>query len=252
MPYCSSDNTVALQSQRLPKHVAIIMDGNGRWAQNRGLPRTFGHKSGVEALREIIQHTDDLGIRVLTVFAFSTENWKRSIDEVSFLMGLLIEYFKKELDELHHKNVKIRILGDIDNIPDTFAKQRDALYQAINETKTNTGLQLNIAINYGAQQEIVHACRSVGAAIMAGRLSPDDIDKHTIESNLYTAGLPEVDLLIRTSGEMRISNFLLWQIAYAEFYVTEKLWPDFSVSDYDLALSVYGRRERRFGGITER
>lgn len=252
MPQINSESTSDSRIRSLPRHVAIIMDGNGRWAKNRGLPRSLGHKAGVETLREIIQHTNDLGISALTVFAFSTENWKRSIEEVGFLMGLLLEYFKKELDELHRKNVRIRILGDIDAMPDAFLRQKEALRFAEEKTKSNTGLRLSIAINYGGQQEIIHACQEIGKVIAAGSLSPDDIDKHTVEEHLYTSGLPEVDLLIRTSGEMRISNFLLWQIAYAEFYITDKLWPDFNVSDYDLALSAYGRRDRRFGGITER
>jgi len=238
-----------IDESRLPRHVAIIMDGNGRWAQAKGMPRTFGHKAGVEALRDVIRHADEVGINALSVFAFSTENWKRSTEEVGLLMGLLLDYFKRELNELHEKNVRIRILGDIDGIPQQFSRQKEALYRAIERTCHNTGLNLSIAINYGGQQEIIHACQQIGQMISSGLLMPQEVNRSIVSEKLYTNGLPEVDLLIRTSGEMRISNFLLWQIAYAEFYVTEKLWPDFGVQDFDQALLAYSKRDRRFGGI---
>ena len=217
-----------LDREFLPRHVAIIMDGNGRWAQKRGMPRTFGHKAGVEALREIIKYSDELGIEALTIYAFSAENWKRSAEEVGALMRLLLQYFTSEIDELNEKNVRIRILGDIDGMPKGLEKQQDALHAAIRRTHGNTGLQLNIALNYGGQQEII---------------------RKAFESELYTAGLPDVDFLIRTSGEMRLSNFLLYQLAYAEFYQTDTLWPDFDRHAYDEALLAYAKRNRRFGGV---
>ena len=236
---------------RMPRHVAIIMDGNGRWAKKRGMPRGFGHKAGVEALREIIRHTDHLGIPVLTIYAFSQENWKRSNEEVGGLMSLLLDFFAKELRELDRENVRIRILGDVEGMPEEYAKQRRALREAERQTARNTGLRLCIALNYGAQQEILRACRLLARECMAGRLAPEAIDKAAFEKMLYTEGLPEVDLLIRTSGEMRISNFLLWQIAYAEIVVTDTLWPDFDRAAYDLCLLQYLSRDRRFGGVKE-
>lgn len=240
---------VELERELLPRHVAIIMDGNGRWAQKRGMPRTFGHKAGVEALREIIRHSDHLGIEALTIYAFSTENWKRSAEEVGALMGLLLEYFTRELDELHREHVRIRILGDISEMPKGLERQQQALYAAMDKTKDNTGLKLNIALNYGGRQEIVHAARALALKAKNGEIRPEDIDMDVFASELYTAGLPEVDLLIRTSGEMRLSNFLLYQLAYAEFYQTDVLWPDFDRDAYDKALLAYTKRNRRFGGV---
>jgi len=244
-----AQESVQLSRDKLPRHVAIIMDGNGRWAKRRGMPRTFGHKAGVEALREIIRHTDDLGIEALTIYAFSTENWKRSAEEVGALMGLLLEYFTRELDELNRKNVQIRILGDIDGMPRGLERQQAALHAAIERTRGNTGLKLCIALNYGGQQEIVRAARMLAQQAVDGKIAPEDIDGERFASALYTAGLPEVDLLIRTSGEMRLSNFLLYQLAYAEFYQTDTLWPDFDRDAYDKALLAYAGRNRRFGGV---
>ena len=230
-----------LDREFLPRHVAIIMDGNGRWAQKRGMPRTFGHKAGVEALREIIKYSDELGIEALTIYAFSAENWKRSAEEVGALMRLLLQYFTSEIDELNEKNVRIRILGDIDGMPKGLEKQQDA--------HGNTGLQLNIALNYGGQQEIIRAAQKLAEHVANGDMKPEDIDRKAFESELYTAGLPDVDFLIRTSGEMRLSNFLLYQLAYAEFYQTDTLWPDFDRHAYDEALLAYAKRNRRFGGV---
>ena len=240
-----------LDKDKLPRHVAIIMDGNGRWAKRRGMPRTFGHKAGVEALRAIIRHTDDLGIEALTIYAFSTENWRRSTEEVGALMGLLLEYFTRELNELNEKNVCIRILGDIDGMPDGLQKQKDALYAAMARTERNTGLKLNIALNYGGRQEIVYAAQKLAEKAVRGEIAPEDIDMESFAEQLYTAGLPEVDLLIRTSGEMRLSNFLLYQLAYAEFYQTDTLWPDFDEDAYDKALIAFAARDRRFGGVKQ-
>ncbi len=249
MARSGKDEHIELDRALLPRHVAIIMDGNGRWAKKRGMPRTFGHKAGVEALREIIRHSDDLGIEALTIYAFSTENWKRSAEEVGALMGLLLEYFTRELDELHREGVRIRILGDIGDMPRGLERQQRALYDAMARTKENTGLKLNIALNYGGRQEIVHAARALAQQVKDGKIEPEDIDMARFEGELYTAGLPEVDFLIRTSGEIRLSNFLLYQLAYAEMYQTDVLWPDFDRRAYDEALLAYTKRNRRFGGV---
>ncbi len=230
--------------QKLPRHVAIIMDGNGRWAKKHKLAVAMGHRQGVEALREIIRHTDDLKIEALSLYAFSTENWNRSPEEVGALMGLILEFFASEIDELDAKNVRILILGDKSRLPD---KQREVLYQAEERTAKNTGLHLNIAINYGGRAELALAARELALLVQSGAMRPEDITERTLAEHLYTRGQPDVDLLIRTSGEMRLSNFLLYQCAYAEFEFPTTLWPDFSVHDYDQALKAFGGRERRFG-----
>jgi len=229
---------------KLPRHVAIIMDGNGRWAKKHKLNVAMGHRQGVETLREIIRHTDDLKIEALTIYAFSTENWKRSKEEVGALMQLILDFFKSEIDELDEKNVRILILGEKDVFPD---KQREVLIEAERRTGDNTGLTLNICLNYGGRAELVRAAKSIVEDVQAGRLSLDKVDETTISDRLYTANQPDVDLMIRTSGEMRLSNFLLYQCAYAEFLFPKVLWPDFTVQDYDEALLAYGGRERRFG-----
>ena len=232
---------------RLPEHVAIIMDGNGRWAKKHHLNVSRGHHQGTENLREIIRHTDDLGIRVLSLYAFSTENWNRSEEEVSALMQLMLDFFASEIDELDAKNVRILILGDKGRLPE---KQREVLKEAEKRTESNTGLRLNIAINYGNRAEIVKAAREIAVLVKNGTIRAEEINEQTISDHLYTGGQPDVDLLIRTSGEQRLSNFLLYQNAYAEFVFPETLWPDFSVHDYDLALDAFSHRQRRFGGRT--
>lgn len=229
----------------LPRHIAIIMDGNGRWAQRRLLPRAAGHRAGVEAMRQVITRCDELGVEALTVYAFSTENWARSREEVGALMSLLLEYFTREIDELHRKNVRILILGDVDGLPQ---KQRDAVRAAMERTRGNTGLKLNIALNYGARAELTRAARMLAERAKSGEISPDDIDENMLSGSLYTAGLPEVDLLIRTSGEQRLSNFLLYQLAYAEFVFDPILWPDFDAAALDRDIAEFQRRQRRFGG----
>ena len=229
----------------LPRHVAIIMDGNGRWAKQHKIQVALGHRKGVETLRAIIRESSDLGIESLTLYAFSTENWRRSPEEVSALMGLLLEYFTSEIDELDEKNVRIRILGDKDGMPD---KQRAALYNAEERTKNNTGLNLNIAINYGGRAELVRAAQVLAAKAVKGEITPEDIDETALANELYTQGQPDVDLLIRTSGEMRLSNFLLYQCAYAEFEFPTVLWPDFDLAAYHEALDAFRHRDRRFGG----
>ena len=231
--------------QKLPRHVAIIMDGNGRWAKKHKLNVAMGHRQGVETLREVIRHTDDLGIGALTIYAFSTENWNRSKEEVAALMQLILDFFKSEIDELDEKNVRILILGEKSVFPD---KQREVLIEAEKRTGDNTGLTLNICLNYGGRAELVRAAQSIAQDVKDGKLDIADVNEQTISDRLYTANQPDVDLMIRTSGEMRLSNFLLYQCAYAEFLFPKVLWPDFSVQDYDEALVAYGGRERRFGG----
>ena len=230
---------------KLPRHVAIIMDGNGRWAKQHKLKVALGHRQGVEALRSIIRESSDLGIEALSLYAFSTENWKREPQEVEALMGLILEFFASEIDELDEKNVCIRILGDKDGLPQ---KQREALINAEERTKENTGLKLNIAINYGGRAELVTAARALAEKVKNGEMQPQDIDEAAIARHLYTKDLPDVDLMIRTSGEMRLSNFLLYQCAYAEFMFPTVLWPDFDLAAYHEALEAFQNRERRFGG----
>jgi len=232
----------------LPRHVAIIMDGNGRWAKAHALQVAMGHRKGVETLRAIIRESSDIGIEALTLYAFSTENWKRSAAEVGALMGLLLEYFTKEIDELDQNRVCIRILGDKAGMP---SPQKEALIAAEERTKDNTGLKLSIAINYGARDELLRAARALAREAAQGIIDPGAIDESMFASRLYTAGLPDVDLVIRTSGEMRLSNFLLWQCAYAEMVFPTVLWPDFSLDDYHKALSAFASRDRRFGGRKE-
>lgn len=228
--------------QRLPRHVAVIMDGNGRWAKKRGLPRSAGHRAGVERVRTIIRMSSDIGIRYLTLFALSTENWKRPAEEVGVLMKLLLEYLVKELEELHRKNVRIKTLGDLSKLPMAVVEE---IKRAVNTTKNNTGLTVNMAVNYGARQEIIEAVKT--AAQQAE--NANEIDEDYFASFLSTAGQPDPDLLIRTSGEQRISNFLLFQLAYAELYFTETFWPDFDEKQYAKALECFAQRNRRFGGL---
>ena len=230
---------------KLPKHVAIIMDGNGRWAKKHKLSVSRGHRQGTETLREIIRHTDDLGIGALSLYAFSTENWNRSEEEVAALMQLILDFFASEIDELDEKNVRILILGDKGRLPE---KQRETLIEAENRTADNTGLRLNIAVNYGGRAELVLAAREIAALVKDGAIREEEITEQTISDHLYTRGQPDVDLLIRTSGEQRLSNFLLYQNAYAEFIFPTVLWPDFTVHDYDEALEAFAHRDRRYGG----
>lgn len=236
------------ESARLPRHVAIIMDGNGRWARQHKLKIALGHRQGVEALRSIIRESSDLGIEALSLYAFSTENWKRDPQEVDALMGLLLEFFSSEIDELDEKNVRIRILGDKMGLPE---RQRQAVISAEERTKDNSGLSLNIALNYGGRAELALAARTLAEKVQRGEITPDEITEKTLGDALYTQGLPDVDLLIRTSGEMRLSNFLLYQCAYAEFEFPTVLWPDFSLDHYHEALRVFAGRDRRFGGRNE-
>ncbi|MDO4553077.1 MAG: isoprenyl transferase [Bacillota bacterium] len=234
-----------LDPRRMPAHVAIVMDGNGRWAKGRGLPRAAGHRAGMEALKEIVKRSDVLGIKHLTVYAFSSENWKRSREEVNGIFRLLVVYVEKELAELHANNVRVSILGEWRELP---REAVEALERALETTKDNTGLQFHIALNYGARNEIVRAARTLAAQAAEGRIAPEEIDGERFSACLYTAGIPDPDLLIRTSGEERLSNYLLWQCAYSEFVFMDTLWPDFTPERLEEALGEYQRRERRFGG----
>jgi len=231
----------------IPAHVAIIMDGNGRWAKSRRLPRTMGHNAGLKAMKEIVKHANVLGIKYLTVYAFSTENWKRSKEEVNGIFKLLISYVASELEELKENNVKVHILGRWTQMPDSVI---ESLSRLIEGTKSDTGLQLNIALNYGGRDEITMAAQKLAAAAVAGQILPEDISQEDISGALYTGqeGIPDPDLLIRTSGEMRISNYLLWQIAYSEMVFTDLYWPDFTPEALDKAIEEYQNRKRRFGG----
>lgn len=231
----------------LPRHVAIIMDGNGRWAKKHSIEIALGHRRGVETLREIVRYSSDAGIEVLSLYAFSTENWKRSRAEVSALMALVLDFFKSEIDELHEKGVRIRILGDVAALP---TAQQEAVQNAESITRENRGLQLNIALNYGSRAEIVRAARVLAQMVKSGEIEPEQIDAEMFESKLYTAGQPDVDLLIRTSGELRLSNYLLYQNAYAEMSFPDVLWPDFTVTQYKSVLASFGSRDRRYGGRT--
>ncbi|RDC48205.1 isoprenyl transferase [Acinetobacter sp. RIT592] len=230
----------------VPTHIAIIMDGNGRWAKERLLPRTVGHKAGVEAIRAVTKECSSLGVKHLTLYAFSTENWKRPKLEVDALMNLLYTYLNKELKELHKNNVKITTIGDIDVLP---GKSLDAIKNAIDITKDNTGLNLNIALNYGSRNDIKNAVVDIVKNCKSGKIDIEDITEDTITKYLSTKSIPDPDLIIRTSGEQRISNFLLWEIAYSEFYFTDVYWPDFDGNEVRKAIYVYQSRDRRFGGL---
>ena len=229
--------------ERLPEHIAIIMDGNGRWAAQRHLPRVEGHRAGIDAVRDTVETAARLGIKVLTLYAFSIENWKRPAAEISTLMMLLKRYLRSELKTLLTNDIKFRVIGRMDDLADDI---QDELRAAMDRTAHDTGMLFNIALNYGGRAEIVDAARR---AIEAG-IRPEDLDEQRFASFLYTAGQPDPDVLIRTSGEMRVSNYLLWQIAYAEIYVTETLWPDFRRRHLLEAVLAYQKRERRYGGIT--
>ncbi len=233
----------------IPRHVAIIMDGNGRWAKRRGLPRVLGHKAGIESVREVVRISSEIGIKYLTLFTFSKENWRRPPEEVKALMELLKRMIEREVDDLDRNNVRIRAIGRIDDLPKDV---RDGLNWAIERTANNTGLTLTLALSYGGRQEIIDAVKRIVKDSKDGEIKAEEVDESLFRKYLYDPDLPDPDLLIRTSGEMRLSNFLLWQIAYTELYVTKTLWPDFRREEYLKALEDYRKRERRFGGIPVR
>lgn len=230
----------------IPTHIAIIMDGNGRWAKERLLPRTLGHKAGVEAIRSVIKEGSNLGVKHITLYAFSTENWKRPKDEVNALMRLLVQYLKSEVNELHKNGVKLKVLGDISQLQEDCKKQ---IEDSIELTKDNTGLVLNVAFNYGGRDEIVKAVSDLVTDIESGKISKEDITKERFSNYLYTKDCPDPDLIIRPSGEQRISNFLLWQCAYSEFWYSNVNWPDFREKDLQQAIYDYQNRDRRYGGV---
>jgi undecaprenyl diphosphate synthase len=236
-------------SAAVPKHVAIIMDGNGRWALSRGLPRTEGHRKGVEMVRRAVSYADKVGIDYLTLYSFSTENWRRPADEVGYLMGLLKLFIRRDLADLHANNVRVRVIGDRADLRADIAALLD---EAETATRNNTGLTLVIAFNYGARQEIVRAMRRLAERVARGEIAAADIDVDAVSSALDTAGIPDPDLVIRTSGEQRLSNFLLWQAAYAEFVFPAGFWPDFDEDAFGRAIADFQARERRFGGLGER
>lgn len=231
---------------RLPKHVAVIMDGNGRWAKQKGLPRIEGHRRGANALKEMLRYCKDLGIETLTAYAFSTENWGRPTGEVNFLMALFEKLLQKELREMEEEEVCINFIGDLTPLPPSLQQE---MRHSTERTKNNKGVFFNVAINYGSRHEMVKACQAIAEKVQEGKLVTSKIDESTISQHLYTSASPDPDLLIRTSGEMRLSNFLLWQLAYTEIYVTDTLWPDFDNKQFDRAIESFQRRDRRFGKV---
>lgn len=234
----------SLTSESLPKHVAIIMDGNGRWAKKRALNRIRGHREGTESVRDIVRASREIGVKVLTLYAFSTENWKRPAMEVSALMKLLKSFLKSELPEMKENSICLNAIGDIKKLPKDVL---DVLCEVMDATRQNQEMTLNLALSYGGRHELVRAARHIADQVKKGQLEPDEITEELLSSNLYTHNMPDPDVLIRTSGEMRVSNFLLWQIAYTEIFVTKTLWPDFRREEFIQILSDYQKRERRFG-----
>ena len=228
----------------IPAHVAIIMDGNGRWAERRGLSRVSGHKKGVEAAREIVKAAREIGVKYLTLYTFSKENWNRPAAEVNILMTFLEKYILEEADMMMENNIRFKAIGCIDDLPSSVRK---VITKIEEKTSGNTAMTLLLALSYGSRDELIAAARKLATDVKSGVINPDSIDERAIEARLYTSGIPDPDLLIRTSGEMRVSNFLLWQIAYSEFYVTDVLWPDFTRDEFLRALDAYRQRERRFG-----
>lgn len=231
---------MTIQTQNMPEHIAIIMDGNGRWAKKRNRPRLFGHNAGMKTLKKIVRASSDFGIKILTVYAFSTENWKRSEDEVSGLMKIAVDYFTSDVKELHENNVKVNVIGDLKRLS---PKVWDAAQNAMDLTKNNTGLVFNVALNYGGRDEIVSAVK----ALIDDGLTAEEVTEEVLAKKLYTAGMPDPDLVLRTSGEKRISNFLLWQMAYSEIFFIDTLWPDFDEAAYRELIEAYQKRNRTYG-----
>jgi undecaprenyl diphosphate synthase len=234
-------------AEKMPRHIAVIMDGNGRWAQQRGLPRIEGHRQGAESVRRVTEESARLGIEQLTLYCLSSENWKRPADELDFLMELLQKYMSQQRDKIMEHNVQVTVIGRREGLQENVLREID---KTVALSRGNTGLKVCLAINYGARAELVDAMRSIAREVQAGRLDPADIAEATIDAHLYTAGIPEPDLLIRTAGEMRVSNFLLWQISYAEIWVTDCCWPDFDEAQLHQAIRDYAARDRRFGGLS--
>lgn len=241
-----NSNISKINFDKLPKHIAIIMDGNGRWAKRRALPRNFGHQEGMERVIEIVESASQLGIKHLTLYAFSTENWKRPITEIDGLMKILVLYIKRELDKLHKNNIKLHILGDVSRLP---LIPRKEVEDAVEKTKNNTKMTLNIALNYGGRDEIIYGIKRYLKDVELGNITIEELNTTIFSNYLYTNGQPDPDLVIRPSGEYRLSNFLLYQIAYAEFWYSDILWPDFTEKHFHQAIIDYQNRNRRFGGI---
>ncbi|WP_091657882.1 isoprenyl transferase [Alteribacillus iranensis] len=237
---------ISIDPNNIPSHIAIIMDGNGRWAKNKGLPRVAGHREGMKVINKIVKKANTLSVQYLTLYAFSTENWKRPKTEVDFLMRLPQQFLSKELPALKENNVRVRVMGDESVLPEY---TRRAVEQAVLETKENTGLVLNFALNYGSRHELVRMVKDISEDVKNEQLSVNNIDEELISNKLLTCDLPDPDLLIRTSGEMRLSNFMLWQLAYSEFWFTNVLWPDFTDKDLEEAVKTYQQRKRRYGGV---
>ena len=235
-------------AEKMPRHIAVIMDGNGRWAQQKGLPRIEGHRQGADSVRRITEECSRLGIEQLTLYCLSSENWKRPADELDFLMQLLQKYMVEERETIMKHNVRVTVIGRREGLSENALQEID---NTVALSRQNTGLKVCLAINYGSRAELVDAMRSIAEEVRAGRLDPADIDENNIDAHLYTAGMPEPDLLIRTAGEMRISNFLLWQISYAEIWVAECCWPDFDEAQLQEAIRNYAARDRRFGGLSK-
>ena len=236
----------SISSENIPEHIAIIMDGNGRWAKAKGLPRTAGHHAGMKVVKKMTIKAHELGVKVLTLYAFSTENWVRPKEEVDFLMKLPQQFFESEIDELMENNVKVSLMGDIEKLPN---QTRQVVLDAVEKTKNNTGLVLNFALNYGGRYELVEVMKKIAEEIKSNELQIDNINEEVIQKHLYSAPFADPDLLIRTSGELRLSNFMLWQVAYSEFYFVNENWPSFTEQHLVEAIIEYQRRTRRFGGV---
>ena len=242
----NNDLTKRIDMQKVPEHIAIIMDGNGRWAAKKGLPRSFGHKKGVNVLKEILKASNKIGCKVLTVYAFSTENWTRPIEEIDFLINLFGEVLKNEIDEIHQESIKLKFIGDLTPFPETLKK---LISRSESLTKNNNTFLLNICLNYGGRQEIVKVAKQLAFKSFSGEIKPSEVNEELFNSELLAQGINDPELLIRTSGEKRISNFLLWQLAYSEIYISDVLWPDFNEFEFLKAIIDYQSRNRRFGGI---
>ncbi len=237
-----------LKGGKLPRHVAIIMDGNGRWARNHGRPRVFGHKNGVQSVRDVSEAAAEIGVEYLTLYAFSTENWSRPQREVSALMGLLVETIHREMNTLNKNNIRLRAIGELDQLP---SRTYEALLEGIEKTKDNDRMDLTLALNYSSRWELTECAQAIAKQVQQHKINPEDISESTISDYLATRFMPDPEFLIRTSGEKRLSNFLLWQCAYTEFYFSEKMWPEFKKEDFYLAIKEYQNRERRFGKTSD-
>ena len=242
----NDDLSRKIDKKKIPEHIAIIMDGNGRWATQKGLPRSFGHNQGVNVLKEILKASKNLGCKVLTVYAFSTENWTRPTKEVDFLMNLFSKVLKKEIQDIHKESIKIKFIGDFTPFPDTLKK---IIYSSQSLTENNNDFLFNVCVNYGGRQEIVEVAKKIALKSSSGEIKPSEVNEELFNSELLTQGIKDPELLIRTSGEKRISNFLLWQLAYSEIYISDVLWPDFNEFEFLKAIIDYQSRNRRFGGI---